>query len=518
MLNNLNNMNFAFPKGRLIKFPFTFSLKDNYLIHLIVCLNLAITVPLAAILNIWTDEAYSLDTTGKSFHYAISQAINFELQPPLYFALLNIWRIFNDSIFWARLFSIICIVLTIYVVALLSKRFIKTIHPVWIVTTFALNPFVIKMALEIRVYSFAMLLSALLLLFFFDGYFSYPSQTRAKVLYILFSIFALYTQYYLGYLLVANGLVLLISRRWKSLFSYLLGMSLVAICFAPILSIIFQQVSNHTLYANNSLLIENFSGLKIFNLKELLAIFNYLPKSPQRNLYVSIIFLVLAIISLFKYQPLINRLFLAIWTLNIVSFCFFTLVLFITKGILFERHTVGSFIILLLAIFLLFSLIKDHQKRKIIIIIWTVAITLNYSQSLFEKYSPLAKSGDWIRVATYISNFEKPEQKILVFDPISAVELSYYYSGTNVIVPIPKTEDFKTYDLQKYALNNEQEIAQALASNHDCIWLVEKMNSSFNRVNVNLNSHILENFVSKYYEVESSKQFYKSKVRFLRRK
>ena len=107
-------MKYTLPKRQFltnIKFFFNFDKNQNYLIHLIVCLNLAITVPLAAILNIWTDEAYTLNTTGKNLSYALVQAINFESQAPLYFILLNIWRSVNDSIFWARLFSIICVVL-----------------------------------------------------------------------------------------------------------------------------------------------------------------------------------------------------------------------------------------------------------------------------------------------------------------------------------------------------------------------------------------------------------------------
>ena len=87
-------MKFALPTSQFLttgKFKsfLSFSGKNNYLIHLIVCLNLAITVPLAAILNIWTDEAYALDTVSENLSYAITQAINFELQPPFYFILLK---------------------------------------------------------------------------------------------------------------------------------------------------------------------------------------------------------------------------------------------------------------------------------------------------------------------------------------------------------------------------------------------------------------------------------------------
>ena len=499
-----------------IKSFINFSFKPNHLIHFLVGLHLCITLPLAAILNIWTDEAYSLDTAGKNLQYAINQAINFELQPPLYFVLLNIWRIFNDSIFWARLFSIISIVLTIYVVVLLSERFIKTIHPAWIVASFALNPFVIKVALEIRVYAFAMLLSALLLLFFFDGYFSERSQTKAKVLYLLFSILALYTQYYLGCLLLANAVVLLISGRWKSLLHYLLGMIVVSICFAPMLFFLFNQVSTHTTYFDNNFW-DNFIFLQQYKIQRFLANFSALPKAILIYCYLSILLFVFGLIFLTD-RRLITSEHLAIWTINITSIVFFTFVLVITKGMLFFRHTVGIFIVYFLGLFLLLSLIKYKRIRKTMTIFLTITALLFYSQNIYKNYSRLAKIGDWKRVGEYIMNSEQPEQEIIVFTSISAVELSYHYSGINTIIPLPKADDFKSYDLQKYALNNEEEIVKALKSNRHDIWLVENVNSRCSYFNVNFNCHILEDFVSKYYEVENSKKFYRTRVRFLHRK
>jgi hypothetical protein len=45
-------------------------------------------------LNIWVDEAYTLDTTSAKYSLSkvIYQSYNFESQPPLYFILLWLWR------------------------------------------------------------------------------------------------------------------------------------------------------------------------------------------------------------------------------------------------------------------------------------------------------------------------------------------------------------------------------------------------------------------------------------------
>ena len=505
-----------------LKFSLTFATKKNYLIHLIVCLHLSITVPLAAILNIWTDESYSLNTTGKSLQYAISQAINFELQPPLYFALLNIWRSVNDSIFWARLFSIIATVLTIYLVALLSTRLIKTINPVWLVTIFSFNPFVIYQATEIRVYAFTILLSALLLLLFFAAYFEPKYQIKTRVIYLILAVLALYTQYYLACLLIANAIVLLVLRRWQSLKYYLLGMSLVAMSCIPLLFYISNQISGHTKDLDGSWQYQYFFITNIFNIIQkiqvLLSNFVGLSKPILIFSYLLVFLLLLGLLFVIDIR-LITSNHVAIWTINITSIAFFIWVQVITHGFLLYRHTAGILIVSYLGLFLLLSLIKYSRIRNTIIIS-LIVITLGsniYDLSvMYNKYPKLAKSGDWQRVAEYIINSEQPQQEILVFIPMAAESLSYYYEGINKIIPLPKEEDFKNYDLKDYALNNEAEISQALLSKRHDIWLVDDLQCGY--LNVDYNCHILEDFVDKYYKIKNTKNFYKSRVRFLERK
>lgn len=341
-------------------------LQPNNIIHLLVGLYLAIAIPLAAILNIWIDEAYSLNTTGKNIQYAIRQAIDFEIQPPLYFVLLNIWRIFSGSIFWARLFSVIAIALTIYLVSLLAKRYIPSVNPIWIVAIFAFNPFVIKVALEIRVYAFAMLLSALLLWLFFDGYLAQKPQAKARVLYPILAIAALYTQYYLACLLIANGIVLLILKRWQALKYYVLGMSLVALCFSPMLFSLLHQVSTHTSpLAGN--FWQNFIEIQQSKVQGFLGNFSGLPQAILIYCYLLIFLLLLGFVFTTDLR-LINRNHVAIWTINIISILFFSGVLVMTNGLLLFRHTVGIFIASYLGLFLCISLIKYPRIRNTIAI------------------------------------------------------------------------------------------------------------------------------------------------------
>ena len=63
-------------------------------------------------LNIWSDEASTLYTTQNGIFEAFSNAGD-EKQAPLYFVLLGAWRLIDDSHFFARLFSVLCSVLSI---------------------------------------------------------------------------------------------------------------------------------------------------------------------------------------------------------------------------------------------------------------------------------------------------------------------------------------------------------------------------------------------------------------------
>ena len=154
-------------------------------------------------LNIWMDEAYTLDTTSAKYklHLVIKQSYYFESQPPVYFILLSLWRKLNDGVFFARLFSLINIGLSAWFFYRLANliRGVKTSR--WVLILFLLNPFVIWAGLEIRLYAFLLLLSVLLIYFFFRYYIS--EKKKYLYLFLFISAIGLYTQYFFAFLIAA---------------------------------------------------------------------------------------------------------------------------------------------------------------------------------------------------------------------------------------------------------------------------------------------------------------------------
>ncbi len=222
--------------------------------------NLLVTIPLARILNVWVDEAYTLYTTGSTLKHAIGRAIYFEYQPPFYFATLNLWRSLDHSVFFARLFSVLCVAFTIYAAGKLSVRYLKGLNPAVALAAIAINPAAIWAAEEIRVYALAGLLGALLLWTFYDGYLT-ESQTRnSRSLHVILAVVALYTQYFLGFLLAGNVVTLLVMRRSQALRSYVLGMIVVAIFCLPIAYVLRGQIT-----AGTSTFVSSLAPLQLAN-------------------------------------------------------------------------------------------------------------------------------------------------------------------------------------------------------------------------------------------------------------
>lgn len=504
--------------------------KDPRVIVIILTgVNLAIALFLAANLNIWIDEAFSLETTGKDLGYTLNQAIHFELQPPLYFLILNLWRTLDTSIFFARLFSILCVLTTIPIVARLSQKFLPEIHPGWVTTAVALNPFTIWAAVEIRLYAFVILLSTLLLIFFFNGYLSDVPNHKARWGYILVSILSLYTHYFLGFLVVATGCTLLILKRWQALRHYIIDIAIVGIAFAPMLLLVQNQVSSHS----TAVLTDSvFTALKriAWIITRFIVHTEWTPlgKYGGKSVYIIFCVLMFLLFQLYKNRRLININYIALWIITLVpSGLIFGVILKVTGSEqLTNRHAVVIFIPLMFSVLPLikisvFPLVKQKHKSKIFLA-WTLIILFFNLTYLFINYQPMHKLGDFNRVASYIMAHEKPNQPILTFPAYVAIPVSYYYSGKNTIVPLPKAEDFKEYDLRQYSLTNEKGILSALSQvpgEHQYIWLIRDGGDTFcSLFGFDLNCEVLNNFINKYYLVESYQEFYGTSVRLLRRR
>ncbi len=466
-----------------------------------VGLNLLITIPLARILNVWVDEAYTLLTTGSTLKHAVGSALYFEYQPPFYFATLNLWRSLDHSIFFARLFSVLCVAITIYAAGQLSIRYLKGFNPAWALVAIAINPATIWAAEEIRVYALAGLLGALLLWTFYDGYLTEGQPRNSRSLYVILAIIAVYTQYFLGFLLAANLVAMLVMRRVQALRAYALGMIVVAIFCLPIAYVLRGQIASGTSTFASALGPAQLANVILSTLLSYI-----LPLAWISAWYVLPIgFTAAAVIVVLAARRLQveGRGLCAIAA--VATICLF-IGLAMTKEPFAPRYVYVLFIPLVFAWLAVLASLARHTR--IIATIWLIAFVICSALSLRFTYHALAKTGDWQRVATFIMTSEQPNEPILVFGFSYTLPLKVYYSGNNPIVALPT-----------YALRDEQQIETKLDSTpgpHALVWLVKT--DRCRRENVDLHCPMLEDFIARHFTVVTSRAFYGSSVRLLRPK
>ncbi|HEY9826097.1 MAG TPA: glycosyltransferase family 39 protein [Stenomitos sp.] len=516
---------------------------EKKLILFLIVINLLMTVPLGVYLNLWLDELYSLTTSRLDLASTIHQSIFFELQPPLYFILLNLWLRVNDSIIWARLLSIIFIVITISITFDLSKRYIPNISSVGMVALVALNPFTIYAAIEARPPALGILLSALVLLKFFDGFLTSKPKKQSRALYVIFATCALYTQYYLGFLLVAHALTLFWLKKWNALKSYIFGLSIVGLLLLPILFYIPSQIITHTQnigidinnHIHNSSLISSLD-ISTERLTYFIAPPNALSSLMRKLLRVSVV-LILIVTFVKKYRKM-TEIQVSIWISALVpTLLCIPLYFLVGDQLMSPRHLVVLFLPTLLLWCWVLSNFNFFFSSLNSILIFSFSFL--YLFTTYFNYRSLAKPGDWKRVASYLEKTELPQQPIVVFNGSLAPLLQYYYSGINTIAPIPKERYFQ--DLQAYRPINEQEIRSlfsCLPTINRSNGLIFLVNDSYlenpDLVNKDLEKELklkrsnistsdynlinLEKFIKQNYLTLTQKDFLLTRVRLLRLK
>ncbi|MBS1797367.1 MAG: glycosyltransferase family 39 protein [Acidobacteria bacterium] len=546
-----------------------------------IVLHLLITLPLAYVLNVWSDESSTLFSTGRGVSDAFYNVFANEKQAPLYFLLLSLWRGLNGSIFFARGLSILCGALAIWFFAGLARKFFDRRGAFLLTAFFALHPFLIWASLEIRLYSLVVLLTVMLLRFFADAYLTDDDangRKRREILYLLTAVAGLYTNYYLGFVLVGNFAALLVLRRWTAARRYFLGMIVVGAAILPLLWMIKLQLAGGAAsvqaprrLAEGIRLIWN-SGLNFVLPTELFPPENITTVSYVRVWAVRLLIPVAAFL-LFKKRRALDPFLFAFGTIAAVVAGFLLVAYFLLGDIYVEiRHAAVLFPPLVLtAALVLRSLFGrrgedlrrgEEEKRRrgdgsysgdeispesgalvaqkeisfeasssktknlsssplllfssSPLLLFSSSLLLLFAYSIHSLYPEMAKRGDWGRVAEYIEQREKPGQPIVVFTVFDALNLPYHYRGQNRILPDERFFDWgfegKLGGAEAIAEENEFAISKIPLDAPE-IWL-----ATGERCRTTNACALLENFVEANYTIIEEKDFYKERVRLLRKK
>lgn len=500
---------------------------EKWLLPLLMILHAVIALPLAYSLNVWVDEASTLFTTSNGVTVAFSGLFTDEKQAPLYFLLLSLWRSIDHSIFFARLFSVVCSLLAIVIFFRLARKLWDRRNALTMTALFAFHPFLFWASLEIRLYSFVILLTCLLFNFFVDGFLSDASgsdalsqqRRRAQIFFALTASVSLYTNYYLGFPLVGGLAALLLTKKWDAAKKYVLLMLAIGVSILPLFYIASLQFADRTASFHDPTSIGE--ALRIVWNHFLTFALPTEIYTPEEQTTFSLVRLWIVRISIAgtliifirtKFRDLEKQI-IAFAAISAVSAAFLIFVYFQLGSAYVEiRHAAVYFVSIFVFVGALAAkLIPDKLRPFALLIVLTF-----YGYSLISVYPGNVKRGDWENAAAYISYHESPKQPIMIFPVYETVALPQYYKGVNEILPDEKRFSFFAEDASGSAGRYEGQIRFLISEipvDAREIWLLTGDACSIGEA-----CAPLEKFVEANYTLVQEQDLYREKVRLLRKK
>jgi hypothetical protein len=480
--------------------------------------SLVLAVPLAFVLNIRFDEAFTLNTTLDGPVEAARKAVGFGQQAPLYFVLVSFWRSIDSSIFFARLFSVLCFPLIVWVAAEVSKRYVKNVSPFIAAAIVLLHQQVVWNALDIRLYAMMTLLAGLLLMLFHDAYLSDVRSKSSRILYVLVAIVSLYTQYYLGFQLFAMSVALLATGRWRALRDYLLDMTIAGVAFLPMLYIVVNgqmgavtdQVDAPTSFGSlvNGVYQRVVPLIFSVNIIENEFLKRWLARGS-----------IAAVTVLLGYRLVKERRRedVTLVALTLIACGFFTAaVAAVGDQLVHMRHLSLLIYPLVLIPLAAFSVLRN----KAVLYGWFFLVVALNVGFLYANYKTAAKPGDFDRVATFVMQNESANQPVLIFHADAILPLRHYYRGRNELVALPQENGSEVWNPRNNILKDEAQVLERINSqpnNPSQFWLVDDGWCAHGTIK--FNCEILESVVEKNFLVEREERFLTPMtVRLLRRR
>lgn len=497
----------------------------RYALLTVIAVHLAIVLPLAYWLNIWVDEASTLYTTQSGFLHAFQFAWIDEKQAPLYFWIMSLWRLFGESVFFARLFSIICTTAGIFLVWKFARCFLSNRAAAITALLFGLHPLAIWAALEIRGYALGFVLAALLVhlneALIAQGE---NARTRPRIAFIIVAAVALYSNYYLGFVLAGCLVANIVSGRGKNVLNFLISMIPVGIVFLPQALLVKDQFAVNTQgFSEPRSLIE---GLRLVwqHLVTMLLPAGLFPTGEPNGLVflrlwiVRILLIAVGIFAAINLRSISNRtwrlLALAATTFSCLLIAYFA----VGSDLVELRHASVAFVpVLLAAVSLGFdvsSVIVSKPLRLTAAAAGGVVLAIFFQASIIGLYPTMTKRGDWDRVAAFLESSSEFRQ-INVFPVYDALALKQTYKGKVHIAP----ED----GFFRFTRSGPQGSANSLLPQTDFfistidpsakeIWLV-----TGSVCTETLACTPLESYVKANYTIVTEQDFYLEKVRLLRK-
>lgn len=428
--------------------------------------------------SLWVDEAYSLFTAHQSASATWHAAVRFELQPPLYFVLLNLWmRLGVPTIEWMRVLSTLATVGSVLFLWA-TARGLGPRDGAVVPLVAAITATVVWAAAEARAYGLALFFCGGTLYFWFrllDGRSGTPR--RDAVLYAVGAYASILTFYFAGFLLLGEWVAALVVGRARR--NITLALTAVAVAITPWLPIVFSQTAAHV-NPNRSLTdavpgaaLSGGIGMRLLSLLES-AIFADAPVL-HRNVGAIVILGLLLVAPIARWLPSTMptplprrpdagaRVSPARWieTALVVTFVVPAACLIVLRAtnavVVFPRHMVcvaPSFV-------LLWSYWISHQNSVSRRVIAGAALGAACGIALvsYERHVDVADSRG---AARYVALHGAPDEPILIVGPEAALPFRYYFQPSGhpaaPVFGVPTDVSLTVYDPSGFVLRDTAQI------------------------------------------------------------
>lgn len=452
--------------------------------RLLAGLSALIVVSVALYINthkvLWTDEAYSLDTSRGGLGRTLDQAIHFELQPPLYYLLLNIWLRLWRSIEFARLLSTVFVVAAIPLLYRIGRILRVSGWAVSLPLLAALCPYVLWSASEARPYGLAVFLSCVAI-YFYARLLTEPSERPRLLagLYVGTWTLCLLTFYYSGFLLLGQVVGAVVGRRRAGLIT--LCAAIVGLLLLPWIPTIVMQVRMHpetspATVIGGATMVERGWGALTWGFRYTLESLFFAP-ALRRPVVLGILAGCMAAIAVahWRHRRLAARDPL-LPVFAITALVPLTVLLGIKASGLLEFWP--RYFAALAAPFLVWMvLVADRFPTP------RGRYVLGGSMTLFGALAVVSFqriSGgyeDWRAAARLVSAGEAPGDVVFVFEPDGVLGFGYYYQGRQPIFGLPVDRPTEEYSVERQAIHSTAQVAarvRAKVAPGGAFWVVAR--------------------------------------------
>lgn len=397
--------------------------------------------------NLWFDEVFSWKISQGTITGIVSETSG-DIHPPFYYIVLKYWmEIFSDSVFSMRMLSTILSLLSMYFIYRISKLFLENdIQVILVLLLFAVSPLNIFYSQEVRMLSLNLFL-CLGSVFYFQALMSkdrgkYKSQLIVSILYICFTLLAVYTHYFAFLILFAELLIALIYYFRKIIsknyfIRFILFFSLINLLYLPWFPVFFAQASKGQPWRTAQTLIK--TGYNLLDYIKDIFFSPYINFESSAALYfsdfISILIVTFLIYVLFrtlnpkqltpnKQNSLLLLFFVPLITATIIS---------LRQSIVLSRYL--SIIIPYLFILLVYYSYLYFSKRTATAFL--VLLILISCYGTFINYSNNFKNNDYRKIISYIEKDFHQDDKIIAEPHFMGWSLNYYKSHINTVINSP---------------------------------------------------------------------------------